>query len=171
LQIPLRHGPLQHGGRPGKHIAPGGRHTPGSQAPLMHARPPQQVAPGKLQPPPGGTHGPPPQTPLVHWFEQHWPGTAHGVPFGWQGPHAIPQKVFTSPTHTWSHVFWQQNGSIAQILETQGSHTGESGGPMTHSGCEHVPIVPQRPPLHCPVQHSMPVLQASPLGRHMNGPH
>jgi hypothetical protein len=137
----------------------------------MHTRPPQQIEPGELHPAPSGRHGPPPQTPLVHSFEQHCPGTMHASPFGSHGPQAIPQKVFTSPTHTWSHWFWQQNGSIAQILPTQGSHMGASGGPMTHSGCEHVPIWPQRPALHSPVQHSVPVLQPAPLGRHMNGPH
>jgi hypothetical protein len=95
----------------------------------------------------------------------------HSWPFGSHEPQAIPQKVFTSPTHTWSQVFWQQNGSIPQILPTHGSHIGESGGPMTHSGCEQVPTGLHTPALHCPVQHSPLNLQGTPSGRHMNGPH
>jgi hypothetical protein len=124
---------------------------------------------GLLQGTPFGAHICGPQTPLMQALLQHWAGLAHMAPSGSQA-HGLPQTEPTSVTQVESHVFTQQNGSIAQILPTHASHPPVSLGPTVHSLCEQLFVTPQMPFEHVPVQHGSVMLQGTPSGRHIGLP-
>ena len=162
VQTPLQQGPmgLTHG-------VPLGAHICGPQMPLVQMLLQQSVGTAHLFP--FGMHTCVVQMPLVQALLQHCVGLLHMAPSG-SHMQAWPQRVVTSDTQVESHVLTQQNGSVAQILATHGSHPPVSLGPVVHSLCEQLFVMPQMPFEHVLVQHGTFTLHGTPSGRHIGLP-
>jgi len=106
-----------------------------------------------------------PHVPLaLQICEQHSALFEQAVPSGEHEPQVCPQIVFTSLTHKPSHDVVQQNGSVMQIDATHGPQLCESGGPMSHTSCEHDSM--QAPFEHFCEQHCVSLEQDEPIGLH-----
>jgi len=106
------------------------------------------------------------QTPPVQVPEQQSPAVLQNEPSGRHCPQLSPQTVDTSSTHVASHSDLQQNGSMAQIAPTQGSHEAARGAGSTSHLSWVQPGAPHVPPVQDPEQQSAANSQTTPSGRH-----